>query len=376
MTSELDSSIDKNEQSVALPNDNTVEKSSRRIANSTTNTSEEDALESGQNNEGEWELVGGRSKYKQGFSNEALSPKSSSKINSRRRRKNSRLKNPTVKHNALSNSLKSSSTSTISKNDNNHDLDESNSSGNDKHQQNVSSTSPAPSKNEPVNPWAKVQAVKPVPINETKNNLASSQVEVKLEKAEHTVVTNKNNSLNKNAPYSVKTLVNATASKTTLDSSDWPSLNLFDCDLNTGSQSTSLTEQPQTNTAEKVQVPVSTDTLENLIPQNKPHSTLQERSKQTDFVRIENEQDEYEQQHQRFNKAGKQIKWKPLMIDPPKRERKSYRNSRDRFNLNESGLNSMQKVQAETSRRFSKQSRNGSSSRTKSLDDPSTRVRS
>jgi hypothetical protein len=109
---------------------------------------------------------------------------------------------------------------------------------------------------------------------------------------------------------------NTTTTTTNLDSSDWPSLN---SELQNADLSLNLTTSSTHHHHNQVtQIPLSKSCNFDAAKQGG--------ADQDDSNSHNNSKKQLQQQQQQ----QKQIKWKPLIVEPPKRERKSYRNARPR----------------------------------------------
>lgn len=106
-----------------------------------------------------------------------------------------------------------------------------------------------------------------------------------------------------------------TTTTTNLDSSDWPSLN---SELQNADLSLNLTTSSMHHHHNQVtQIPLSKSCNFDAAKQG---------GADQDDSNSNNNSKKLQQQQQQ----QKQIKWKPLIVEPPKRERKSYRNARPR----------------------------------------------
>lgn len=316
MASELETN------STSLTNDNL--KKNMENNDSNTNSDYED--------DGEWELAGAKSILKKSNTQTfTQSPKTTS--SRRRRRQNSssaRQSKPTLTKS------KSNIAEITNTTNNKPTLEKPAESQTDKQ----TNESEVVKKAEPVqtspvvqiNPWAKVPDVKPVAItnsNQTEPIQSQSSTQINSNNI------NKTSTSFHSLPYPSLSL-NQTSQEyiqqteiANLDQSDWPSLNdeLTYTSLNITNSTSKKSKQnlPQSQSCTfNSEKPSAASLLETPPPTPIAKSRNNKKSTSTTLMSEKNNSEE----NQESSKTGSnKTKWKPLLIDAPKRERKTYRAS-------------------------------------------------
>jgi len=316
--------------------------------------------------DGEWEIVGSnKSKSKTNQQQQQQTQFSRSSRNRRRRRNSKSLSTTTITVKSAKQTNNNTKSETNKANQANNDSSSSTSSNVSVKDDKQNATSSTNELTKPVttttNPWAKVPAVKPVSIsssssstvikneilldNSVNNSINSSittPVITTTTTTTTTTITSKNTTHNSNNQHHVQPQISKQNSN--LDTFDWPS-------LASNNESIKKTTLPQSqsctfnnNTSSKLSSSSSSAVLnEHTTTTNNNIKTRKLKSCSTYSITDKNNEQENEheeeQQEETGNKSSndlneqnttskttaKQIKWKPLMIDTPKRERKPYR---------------------------------------------------